>query len=91
MGRNARSSAGGEAMSHKPVTTLDELLALDSKKSWEAYLNTEKGDPEPGDNHSRAYHHGWRVKMMDLGEIPIPPEHRELTRQHVKHVREAKP
>ena len=78
-------------MSHKPVTTLDELLALDDQELLDGYLNTRKGDPEPGDNHSQAYHHGWRIKMMDLGEILIPPEHRELTRQYVKHVREAKP
>lgn len=66
---------------HAPVTTLAELDALDSADVVEGYSSAERGDPEPGANHSRAYHHGWRTRMMDLGEIPIPPEHRQLVRE----------
>lgn len=65
--------------SHQPVTTLAELDALDEAEMMAGHLSAEKGDPEPGANHSRAFHHGWRTRMMDLHELPIPPEHRRLT------------
>lgn len=63
---------------HSPVTTLEELDALDEAELYAGYVSTGKGDPEPGANHTRGYHHGWRMRMMDLYEIPIPPEHRKL-------------
>lgn len=69
---------------HAPITTLDEVDALDPDKVVAGYAGAERGDPEPGDNHSRAYHHGWRTRMMDFGELPIPPEHRELVRALLK-------
>lgn len=71
-------------MAHKPVTTLAELDALDHNEITMAYLNTERSDPEPGPNHSRSYHHGWRTRMMDLHEIPTPDSHRALTRAYVE-------
>ena len=63
---------------HQPVTTLAELDALDDAELMAGHMSAEKGDPEPGANHSRAFHHGWRTRMMDLGEIEIPYEHRVL-------------
>ena len=72
---------------HAPVTDLATLLALDAADTQEGYLSAQRGDPEPGMNHSRAYHHGWRCRMMDHGEIPIPPEHRALVRAVVQHWR----
>jgi hypothetical protein len=65
---------------HAPITTLRELDALDKAELVAGHMSAEKGDPEPGGNHSRAFHHGWRTRMMDLKEIPIPSEHRTLTR-----------
>jgi hypothetical protein len=72
---------------HALVTTLAELLALDRQEMTEGHLSAEKDDPEPGDNHSRAFHHGWRTRMMDLGEIDIPLEHRRLTREYLDWMR----
>ena len=69
------------AGSHAPITTLEELDALDEAEMVEGHRSAEMGDPEPGANHSRAYHHGWRTRMMDLEQVPVPPVHRELTRQ----------
>lgn len=63
---------------HAPVTTLAELIALDETEVLTGFLDSKRGDPEPGANHSRAYHHGWRTRMMDMGEIPIPAEHMTL-------------
>lgn len=57
-----------------PVTTLDELDALDAKECLDGYTSAERGDPEPGPNHTRAYWHDWRCRQMDYGELPIPPE-----------------
>ncbi len=65
---------------HSPVTTLSELDGLDPSEVFEGHISAERGDPEPGANHSRAYHHGWRTAMMDMGEIPRPPEHDRLVR-----------
>jgi hypothetical protein len=66
---------------HAPIATLDEMDSLDEAGMAEGCRPAEKGGPEPGGNHSRAYHHGWRTRMMDPGEIPIPREHHELVRQ----------
>ena len=74
-----RSFGGAGVMGyHKPVTTLTELDALDDAEMIAGHLSAEKGDPEPGANHTRAFHHGWRTRMMDLREIPTPPEHSAL-------------
>ena len=72
---------------HKPIVTLSELLALDDAEIVAGHLSAERGDPEPGPNHSRAYHHGWRTRMMDLGEIEITPAHRMLTATYLDYWR----
>lgn len=72
---------------HQPVTTLEELDALDDAELLAGFLSAEKGDPEPGANHTRSFHHGWRTRMMDLGEIAIPAEHRHLVAQWCARVR----
>ena len=71
---------------HMPVTTLAELDALDEGEMIAGH-SAKRGDPEPGGNHSRSYHHGWRTRMMDLGEIPITPDHRKLTHEYVQRLR----
>ena len=73
---------------HTPVTTLAELDALDDDEIVAGYRSAERGDPEPGTNHSRGFHHGWRTRMMDLGEMPIPEDHRQLVREWVARERE---
>ena len=65
---------------HAPIITLAEYDAIDLDECVAGHLGAERGDPEPGANHSRSYHHGWRTRMMDLGEIPVPPEHDRLVR-----------
>lgn len=63
---------------HEPITTVEDMDALDRAELSEGYMGAEKGDPEPGMNHTRSYHHGWRVAMMDKGEMKIPDEHRRV-------------
>jgi hypothetical protein len=54
-------------MSARSVATLDELLALDEAELLEGYWDGFKGEPEPGDNRSLAYWHGWRNGASDKG------------------------
>jgi hypothetical protein len=79
-------SAG--ASRHPLVTTLEQLDSLDNGELVEGYMAAERGDPEPGTNHSLAYCHGWRSRMYDLREIPTPPEHYALTRDYVARARD---
>jgi hypothetical protein len=48
-----------------PVTTLADLDALDDREIVAGYWSGYAGDPEPGNNHSRAYWHGWRNGAAD--------------------------
>jgi hypothetical protein len=77
------SEAQSQITRHQPVTTLRELLTLDDVELMAGHMSAEKGDPESGMNHTRSFHHGWRTRMMDLGEIPITPGHRKLTSEWV--------
>ena len=72
---------------HRAVVTLSELLALDTDEILAGHLSAERDDPEPGPNHSLAYHHGWRTRMMDIGEIEITPAHRLLTATYMDYLR----
>lgn len=66
---------------YTPIRTVDELLTLDQDEILAGYRSTRSGDPEPGPNRGRAFWHGWRTRMMDLGEIPIDETHRQLVRE----------
>jgi hypothetical protein len=78
-------------MTYAPVTTIEELDLLDDADLMQGYLSAERGDPEPGGNHSRSFHHGWRMRMMDLSEIDVPAKHRALVRAWVQRCRLVKP
>jgi len=49
-----------------PVETLEELDTLDDAEIQEGYRDGWTGEPEPGDNRSKSYWHGWRVGMMHV-------------------------
>jgi hypothetical protein len=61
-------------MAFSPVGTLEELDALDGAQIIEGYLAAERGDSEPGENRGKAFWHGWRNRMIDMGELP-PCQH----------------
>ena len=46
-----------------------DIKALDAAEIREGYMSAERGDPEPGPNRGKAFWHGWRNRMIDLGEI----------------------
>ncbi len=56
-------------MNFEPVRTKVDLDSLNADDILEGYLTTKRGDPEPGPNRGRAFWHGWRNRMIDLGEI----------------------
>lgn len=70
-------------MKHPLVTSLEVLLSLDRDEMVAGHTSAERGDPEPGMNHSLAYCHGWRTRMYDLGVLEIPSEHRWLVHDYV--------
>lgn len=70
-------------MKFEPVSTLADLDSLDQNQVLEGYASAERGDPEPGPNRGRSYWHGWRNRMMDLGQLPIDEASRNLAREFV--------
>ena len=69
-------------MTHGPITTLEEWDAIDGDECTAGYQSYEIGDPEPGANHTRSYHHGWRMAQFDRRQ----GEHDEYT-THMRLVR----
>lgn len=51
----------------RSVSSLEQLDALDDYELLEGYRDGIAGDPEPGDNRSLAYWHGWRNGAVDKG------------------------
>jgi len=70
-------------MAFEPVRTLADLETLDQADIVEGYLSAERGDPEPGENRGRAYWHGWRNRMIDLGVLPSDEASVALAREFV--------
>jgi hypothetical protein len=69
------------SVNFEPVRTLADLESLDADEILAGYLDAKRGDPEPGPNRGRAYWHGWRNRMMDLGELPHDDASRQLARE----------
>lgn len=61
-------------MTHEPITTIADLDTLDSDEIVEGYRDGRSGEPEPGNNRSRSYWHGWRNGMVDGGRLKLTPE-----------------
>jgi len=70
-------------MNFAPVHTFLDLDGLDHDQVVEGHASAERGDPEPGLNRGRSFWHGWRTRMMDLGEIEIDEGHRNLVREYL--------
>lgn len=64
-----------------PVLTVEDLDALDTPDVIAGYFSaTGPDDPEPGNNHTRSYWHGWQCGMADRYRRPMndPEGHRRL-------------
>lgn len=75
-------------MGFVPVSTLADLESLDQDQVMEGYRSAERGDPEPGPNRGRAFWHGWRNRMMDMGGIEIDQAARNLAGEYLSAQRE---
>ena len=51
----------------EPVRTCADLATLDETEIIEGYFDGRHDEPEPGDNRSRSYWHGWRNGAVDGG------------------------
>lgn len=71
-----------------PVSTMADLDSLNRLEVTEGYLSAERGDPEPGENRGRAFWHGWRNRMIDLGQIPSDAASRALAAEYVLQCRD---
>lgn len=71
-------------MNFEPVRTVADLDTLDEAEIIDGYRSAERGDPEPGPNRGRAYWHGWRNRMIDLGVIPGDDASRQLAHEFVR-------
>jgi len=63
-----------------PVTTLADLDSLDDAELLEGYRDGRAGEPEPGNNRSRSYWHGWRNGAVDGGHRDKDLAQSELAR-----------
>lgn len=78
----------------EPIRTAEELAEVLSQPGAredvsEGYRDGLAGEPEPGDNRSKAYWHGWRNGMVDGGhrekdEAQAALARQVLTRDHLK-------
>lgn len=48
-----------------PVRTAADLATLDDEDVVSGYFDGLRGEPEPGNNRSRSYWHGWKNGMVD--------------------------
>lgn len=71
----------------KPVSTMEDLMALDEAEIVAGYREAKIGDPEPGENRGRAYWHGWCNAMRDRGVLPPTPESWSLAREYLAWMR----
>ena len=71
-------------MSFEPVRTYADLMTLNEADVLEGYMSADRGDPEPGPNRGRAFWHGWRNRMIDLGELQPDDASRALVAEYVR-------
>lgn len=48
-----------------PISRAEQLDDLDDAEVIEGYFDGRENEPEPGDNRSFSYWHGWRNGMAD--------------------------
>lgn len=78
------------SIERQPLTDASQLEALDANEKVEGYLDGFSGEPEPGDNRSLSYWHGWRNGAVDGGFVKKDAAQALLARSVVQQMR-AKP
>ena len=54
-------------MKRRQILSKAEALDLDDKEVIEGYFDGRAGEPEPRDNRSYSYWHGWTKGALDAG------------------------
>jgi hypothetical protein len=67
-----------------PITKAAALDALDDEELIDGYRDGLHGEPEPGDNRSLSYWHGWRNGMIDSKRLPSDAASMALAKDAVK-------
>lgn len=70
-------------MSRVPLRTAEETDTLDDSDLIAGYFDGRAGEPEPGDNHSLSYWHGWRNGAADGGHRENDDAQRALARDYL--------
>ena len=71
----------------EPVRTLADLQTLDERDIIDGYMSAQRGGPEPGPNRGRAYWHGWRNRMIDIGALKGDEACWNLAHEYVESLR----
>ncbi len=61
-----------------PVRTFADLQTLDGDEVVDGYRDGFRGEPEPGNNRTRSYWHGWRNGAVDRGDRELDEHQRAL-------------
>lgn len=72
----------------KPVSTMSDLDSLNRLEMIEGYMSAQRGDPEPGENRGRSFWHGWRNRMIDMGQLPSDEASRALAAEYMLQCRD---
>jgi hypothetical protein len=70
-----------------PVETLADLVQLDEAEILDGYRSGCDGDPEPGNNRSRAFWHGWRNGAIDRGRSKPDAASKKLAHAYLARLR----
>jgi len=70
-----------------PVTTLADLATIDDAECIDGYWDGRENAPQPGNNRSRSYWHGWRNGMVDSRHMEKDDAQAELARVYIAHQR----
>jgi chitinase len=70
-------------MSCIPIKTAAQTDLLNTEDVIAGYHDGRAGEPEPGDNRSFSYWHGWRNGAADAGHRQIDSAQRELARDYL--------
>lgn len=71
-----------------PVSTIADLDTLDEHEMVDGYLDGLADAPEPGNNRSRSYWHGWRNGMRDRGKLGHDSASHQLASEYVNRLRD---
>lgn len=70
-------------MDRIPIRDAKLLATLDDAEVIDGYHDGRAGEPEPGDNRSFSYWHGWRNGASDAGHREIDGAQRELAASYI--------